>query len=156
MLQQTTTPWTANRILALVLGIIFTLLGIIGFFTQPENSTGVQAILGIFDSDLIHNIIYLITGLLGIAAAFTGYSRHYNRVFGVVYILWGLLGLIPALYFPAGTYGTDSGLFLGITHLNAGDHILHLIAGVIAVVVGFFVTDTGRLMTDVRGGSPLA
>jgi hypothetical protein len=37
-------------------------------------------------------------------------------------------------------------LFLGITHVNAGDHILHLIAGVIAIVVGFFVTDTGRAM----------
>ncbi len=146
MLQQTTTTWTANRILALALGAIFTILGIIGFFTPTENSTGVQAIFGIFDSDLIHNIIYLVTGLLGIAAAFTGYSRHYNRVFGVVYLLWGLLGLIPVLYFPAGTFGTDSGLFLGITHLNAGDHILHIIAGVIAIVVGFFMADTGRFM----------
>ncbi len=146
MLQQTTTTWTANRILALALGVIFTILGIIGFFTPTENSTGVQAIFGIFDSDLIHNIIYLVTGLLGIAAAFTGYSRHYNRVFGVVYLLWGLLGLIPVLYFPAGTFGTDSGLFLGITHLNAGDHILHIIAGVIAIVVGFFMADTGRFM----------
>lgn len=146
MLQRSASPWTANRILALVLGIIFTLLGIIGFFTAPENSTGVQAILGIFDSDLIHNIFYLISGLLGIAAAFTGYSRIYNRVFGIVYVLLGLLGLIPALYFPAGAYGTDNGLFLGLTHLNAGDHILHLIAGVIALAVGYFVTETNRLM----------
>ncbi len=155
MLQRATNQWTANRILALVLGIIFTLLGIIGFFTSPENSTGVQAILGIFDSDLIHNIFYLITGLLGIAAAFTGYSRTYNRVFGVVYLLLGLLGLIPALYFPAGAYGTDHGLFLGITHLNAGDHILHLIAGLLALAVGFFVTDSNTLMSGRRAGVPL-
>src|SRR5579884_3506023 len=107
MIRQTETLWTTNRVVALVLGILFTLLGIIGFFTPPENSTGVQAILGIFDSDLIHNIFYLITGLLGIVAAFTGYSRTYNRVFGVVYVLLGLLGLIPGLYFPAGAYDTD-------------------------------------------------
>lgn len=155
MFQRTTNRWTANRILAMGLGIIFTLLGIIGFFTHPENSTGVQAILGIFDSDLIHNIFYLVTGLLGIAAAFTGYSRTYNRVFGVVYVLLGLLGLIPALYFPAGAYGTDRGLFLGLTHLNAGDHILHLIAGVLALVVGFFVTDSNTLMSRRRTGLPL-
>jgi heme/copper-type cytochrome/quinol oxidase subunit 3 len=155
MFQRTTNRWTANRILALVLGIVFTLLGIIGFFTPPENSTGVQAILGIFDSDLIHNIFYLITGLLGIAAAFTGYSRTYNRVFGVVYVLLGLLGLIPALYFPAGAYGTDRGLFLGLTHLNAGDHILHLIAGLLALAVGFLVTDSNTLLSRRRTGLPL-
>ena len=155
MLQRTTNQWTANRILALVLGIIFTLLGIIGFFTAPENSTGVQAILGIFDSDLIHNVFYLITGLLGIAAAFTGYSRTYNRIFGVVYLLLGLLALIPALYFPAGAYGTDQGLFLGLTHMNAGDHILHLIAGLFALAVGYFVTDSNTIMSGRRAGLPL-
>lgn len=145
MLQRANTRWTANRILALVLGIIFALLGIIGFFTPPENSTGVQAILGIFDGDTFHNIVYLITGLLGVAAAFSVYARVFNRAFGIFYVVWGLLALIPALYFPAGTYGTDSGLFLGLTHMNAGDIILHLVAGLIAIVVGFFVTEAGRL-----------
>ena len=130
---------------ALILGILFTLLGIIGFFTPPENSTGVQALLGLFDVDLVHNLFFLITGVLGIAAAFTGYSRTFNQVFGVVYILFGLLGLIPALYFPAGTYGHDSGLFLGLTHDNAGDHVLHLVTGIVALVVGFFLTDSGRI-----------
>ena len=154
MFQRTTNQWTANRILAMVLGIVFTLLGMIGFFTPPENSTGVQAILGIFDSDPIHNIFYLIIGLLGIAAAFTGYARTYNRVFGVVYLLLGLLGLIPALYFPAGTYATDNGLFLGVTHLNAGDHILHLIAGLLALVVGFFLTDSNTIRSGRRVGFP--
>jgi len=142
MVKQTTIRWTANRILALALGIIFTALSILGFFTPQENSTGVQAIFGIFDVDLPHTIFYLLTGLLGIAAAFTGQSRLFNRVFGIIYILLGLLGLIPALYFPAGAYGTDNGLFLGVTHINAGDHILHLITGIVAVVVGFFLKDS--------------
>jgi Domain of unknown function (DUF4383) len=147
MFQRRSLTWTANRLLALVLGIIFTILGIIGFFTAPENSTGVQAILGLFDSDLIHNVFYLLTGLLGLAAAFTGRSRVYNRAFGIVYIIiLGLLSLSPALYFPAGTYGTDAGLFLGVTHMNAGDIILHLIAGVLAIVVSYFVTDSNKLM----------
>jgi hypothetical protein len=131
--------WSINRVCALVLGIIFLILGLVGFITPPENSTGVQAIFGIFDSDTIHNVFYVIVGLLGIASTFTGQFHTFNKVFGVVFILLALLGLIPALYFPAGSYGQDSGLFLGITHLNAGDHILHLIAGLIAAVVGFFL-----------------
>ena len=148
MVQRTSTQWTANRVLALALGLIFTVLSLIGFFTPPENSTGVQAVFGIFDVDRNHNIFYLLTGLLGIAAAFTGQSRLFNRVFGIIYILLGLLGLIPALYFPAGAYGTDTGLFLGVTHINAGDHILHLITGIVAVVVGFFLNDS----TTARAG----
>jgi heme/copper-type cytochrome/quinol oxidase subunit 3 len=131
--------WSINRVCALALGIIFLILGLIGFVTPAENSTGVQAIFGIFDSDTIHNVFYVIVGLLGIASSFTGQFRTFNKVFGVVFILLALLGVIPALYFPAGSYGQDSGLFLGITHMNAGDHILHLIAGLIAAVVGFFL-----------------
>jgi uncharacterized protein DUF4383 len=142
MVQRTNTLWTANRMLALALGIIFTVISIIGFFTPQENSTGVQAVFGIFDVDRNHTIFYLITGLLGIAAAFTGQARLFNRVFGILYLLLGLLGLIPALYFPAGTYGTDHGLFLGFTHINTADHILHLITGVVAIVVGFFVKES--------------
>ena len=131
--------WSINRVCALVLGIIFLLLGLIGFVTPTENSSGVQAIFGIFDSDTIHNVFYVLVGLLGIVSSFTGQFRIFNKVFGVVFILLALLGLIPALYFPAGSYGHDNGLFLGITHMNAGDHILHLITGVIAAVVGFFL-----------------
>jgi heme/copper-type cytochrome/quinol oxidase subunit 3 len=131
--------WSINRVCALALGIIFLILGLIGFVTPTENSSGVQAIFGIFDSDTIHNVFYVIVGLLGIASSFTGQFRTFNKVFGVVFILLALLGVIPALYFPAGSYGHDNGLFLGITHMNAGDHILHLIAGLIAAVVGFFL-----------------
>src|SRR5947199_10456392 len=141
MVQQTT-EWTTNRIVALVIGVVLLLVGIIGFFVPAENSTGVQALFGIFDVDVVHNLVPVVTGILGIAAAFTGWSRRFNQVFGIIYILLGLLGLIPALYFPAGTYGTDTGLFLGVTHINAGDHILHLITGIVAVVVGFFLKDS--------------
>jgi uncharacterized membrane protein HdeD (DUF308 family) len=138
---QRTTEWTTNRIVALAIGVVLLLVGIIGFFLPAENSTGVQALFGIFDVDVVHNLVHLLSGLIGIAAAFTGWSRRFNQVFGIVYILIGLLGLIPALYFPAGAYNTDRGLFLGLMHINAGDHILHLVVGIVAAAVGFFVAD---------------
>ncbi|MFL5625024.1 MAG: DUF4383 domain-containing protein [Ktedonobacteraceae bacterium] len=141
MVQQTQTAWTANRIFALVVGIVLLLLGIIGFFVPAENSTGVQAIFGIFDVDIVHNLFHVLSGIIGIAAAFTGWSRMFNRVFGVIYTLLGLLGLIPALYFPAGSYGHDNGLFLGLMHINAGDHILHLILGIAALAVSYMAHD---------------
>ncbi len=144
MLQETRSSWSANRITALVIGIIFLLIGIIGFFTPTENATGVRAVFGIFDVDTLHSIINLIVGLLGVGAAFSGQSHLFNRIFGIVFTLFGLLGLIPALYFPAGSYGTDNGLFLGLVHDNAGDHILHLITGIAALVVAYYIVVAGR------------
>ncbi len=145
LVQRNETAWSTNRIVALTLGIVFTLVAIVGFLTPTENSTGVRAVFGIFDVDTIHSIIHLLFGLLGIAAAFTGYSRRFNQAFGVIYIVLALLGLIPALYFPAGAYGHDSGLFLGLIHLSVADHILHLVTGLVAAAVGFGVSDTGRV-----------
>ena len=129
--------WTPNRIVALTLGIVFILVAIIGFLTPKENATGVRAELRIFDVDTIHSIVHLLFGVVGVAAAFMGFSRRFNQAFGVIYIVLALLGLIPALYFPAGSFGTDNGLFLGLMHLSIADHILHLVTGLAAAAVGF-------------------
>lgn len=142
MMQSTRSTWTTNRVFALVLGIVFVLIAIIGFLTPAENSTGVQAIFGLFDVDVVHNLVHLITGIVAIAAAFMGFSVWFNRIFGIIYTLIGILGLIPALYFPSGTYGTDNGLFLGIMHINAGDHVLHLVTGIVALIVGYMLDRT--------------
>lgn len=141
------TLWTINRTVALIFGIVFTLIGIIGFFIPAENSTGVQALFGIFDVDAVHNIIHLVTGILALLAAFMGWSRTFNQVFGVLYTLLGILGLISGLYFPSGTYGTDSGLFLGLMHINVADHVLHLVAGIAALIVGFFLAGSATHIT---------
>ncbi|HZR39137.1 MAG TPA: DUF4383 domain-containing protein [Ktedonobacteraceae bacterium] len=136
--QRSAMLWTVNRVFALVVGIIFVLIAIIGFFTPMRNATGVQPLFGIFDVDTVHNWIHLISGLLGIIAAFVGQARTFNQAFGIFYTLLGILGLFSVLYFPPGTYGHDTGLFLGLTHINAADHVLHLVAGIIALIVGFF------------------
>jgi uncharacterized membrane protein YuzA (DUF378 family) len=131
--QTQNTTWTTNRIVALVIGVLFLLLGIIGFFASSSMTPA--NVLGL-DVDLMHNIVHVLTGILGIWAAFGGWSRWFNRVFGIVYILIGLAGLIPGLYFNQ--------MFLGLMHLNAGDNVFHLVVGVIAAAVGFFVFDDYR------------
>jgi uncharacterized membrane protein HdeD (DUF308 family) len=137
LIQAMRATWTPNRRVALIIGVVFTILGLVGFFTPLENSTGVRAVLGSFDSDTFGNVISLITGLLGIAAAFTRLAVTYNRVFGVISTLIGLLGLIPALYFPV--YGNDNGRFLGLTHLSVADHVLHIVLGLLALAISFYL-----------------
>src|SRR5918912_447118 len=94
---RTTGAWTTNRIVALVIGIALTLVGLAGFLVTSSMTVG--NLLG-FDVDLVHNLVHLITGIAALVAVFTGWSRTFNRIFGIIYILVGLAGLIyPALYF---------------------------------------------------------
>jgi uncharacterized membrane protein len=127
--QQTT--WTLNRIVALVIGIVFLLIGILGLIFDTTSGS----LFG-FDVDLVHNLVHLLTGILGLAAAFTGWSRRFNQIFGIIYIVVGIAGLFPFLYF-------DQRL-LGLMHVDAADNALHLLVGLIAAGVGFFVTDSAR------------
>src|SRR5216684_3825543 len=125
--QQTT--WTPNRIVAFVIGIVFLIVGILGLILDTTSGS----LLG-FDVDLVHNLVHLLTGILGLAAAFTGWSRRFNQIFGIIYLLVGIAGLIPALYF--------SQRLLGLMHVNAADNVLHLVVGLGAAAVGFFVNDS--------------
>jgi len=65
-----------------------------------------------------------------------------RKLRGSIYLLVGIAGLIPALYF-------DERL-LGLMHVNAADNVLHLVVGLLAAAVGFFVADSGttRANTD--------
>ncbi len=120
--------WTPNRILAFVLGIVLTLVGILGFFVTSSMTVG--NLLG-FDVDVVHNLVHLLSGIVGLVAVFTGWSRRFNQIFGIVYLLVALAGLIPALYF--------SGRLLGLMHVNAADNVLHWVIALAAIIVGFFV-----------------
>jgi len=122
---------------AMVIGVVFFVVGILGLLLDTTSGS----LLG-FDVDLVHNFVHLLTGILGLAAAFTGWSRRFNQVFGIIYLLVGLAGLIPALYF-------DQRL-LGLMHVNAADNVLHLVVGGVAAAVGFFVREYAR------GNEPMA
>jgi hypothetical protein len=126
--QRSASAWTTNRIVAMVIGVVFLVIGILGllFDTTGGNLLG-------FDVDLVHNLVHLLTGILGIAAAMTGWSRRFNQIFGIIYLLIGLAGLIPAFYF--------GDRLLGLMHVNAADNVLHLVVGIVATGVGFFVHD---------------
>jgi hypothetical protein len=127
--QQTT--WTPNRIVAFVIGIVFLIIGALGLIFDTTSGS----LFG-FDVDLVHNLVHVLTGILGLAAAFTGWSRRFNQIFGIIYIVVGIAGLFPFLYF-------DQRL-LGLMHVDAADNVLHLVVGLVAAGVGFFMTDSGR------------
>jgi hypothetical protein len=124
----------ATRYFALIFGIIYGLVGVMGFFpgllTPPgpgDPPLAVDALhghlLGIFPVNILHSIVHLITGVAGIIAArtFVG-ARAYCRVVAIVYALLVVMGLIPGLNTTFGLipiYGNDVWLHVLVSASNA-------------------------------------
>jgi hypothetical protein len=109
---------------AKVFGVVLTLVGILGLFVTTDQDTAKQ-LLG-FDVNLTHNLVHLLTGVLGLVAGFTAivYARAYALVLGIVYAALGIWGLVAS-----GTFD-PFGLFVAI---NTADHWLHLLIGVLGI-----------------------
>ncbi len=120
-----------QRTVALVFGVVFLLVGILGFV--PALTPG-GALLGLFMVNGVHSVVHLLFGVLGIAAAFTGYSRVYNKAGGVIYLVLALVGFIALLGVNA---LAPNGMLLGLVMINMADNFLHLVLGLAMAFVGF-------------------
>jgi hypothetical protein len=119
-----------QKTVALVVGIVFILVGVLGFI--PALVPG-GALLGIFAVNPLHSIVHLLVGILGVVAAYTGWPRWYNRIMGIVYLLLAVLGFIPVLII--------GDALLGLVSINLADNLLHLVVGAALTYVGFFLAE---------------
>lgn len=104
-------------------GIVLLLVGILGFI-GPLTPGG--NLLDIFAVDTVHNIIHVLTGILGlIMAGSPKGARSFFQIFGIVYALVTIIGF----------FGGVS--VLGIFVVNGADNILHLVIAVLALYFGF-------------------
>ncbi|MFJ4297125.1 DUF4383 domain-containing protein [Curtobacterium sp. NPDC089689] len=119
---------------ALVVGIVFLLVGIAGFV--PGLTSGDLAgaghgsmamLLGIFQVSVLHNVVHLLFGVVGLLAArYPTGSRMYLVIGGLVYFVLWVYGLFTA--------GTMSGA--NFVPLNWADNWLHLVLAVGMVALG--------------------
>lgn len=105
---------TAERYCALSLGILFLVLGIVGFipafvsipgtdvsFVPLEQSrnaygAGFGYVFGLFPTNFLHNIVHCTVGLLGIGSFLThDGARQFNRIFFISYVVLTIMGLLP-------------------------------------------------------------
>ena len=111
--------------IAKVFGAVLLLVGILGFIPAltPDGY-----LLGIFHVNAVHNVIHVLTGIVALAAGFSGasYARMYFQVFGVVYALVTVLGFI---------YGDQP--ILGLVASNLADTLLHVVISAAALYLGF-------------------
>jgi hypothetical protein len=111
--------------MAVVFGVVFLLIGVLGFV---PGATRDGHLLGIFHINTAHNIVHLLSGAVALLAGLTSekYSQWYFRLFGIVY------GLVAVL----GFFYQDRPI-LGLIANNMADVWLHIAITVVALYLGF-------------------
>lgn len=113
---------------SLIIGIIFIVVGLLGFVSNPIVGMSEGAI---FHADTLHNIVHIISGILFVLVAMAAPASAATvlKVFGVVYLFLGVLGLI--MFGSAG-----EGKLLGFLHVNGADNFLHIALGIVIFLAG--------------------
>jgi hypothetical protein len=133
---------SAVQTVALLVGIVFLAVGILGFIPGITTNYGDMAfagddsaseLLGIFPVSILHNIVHLLFGVAGIALSRTwDGARTFLVGGGAIYLLLWILGLIGGLeWLPA----------------NDVDHWLHFALGVGMIGAGVVTTRGDRTVT---------
>ena len=132
---------------ARVFGVGFLLAGISGFFPSPIPpgapplvvAHGYGLALGMLPVNVLHNVVHLAFGALGLMAGFgAGFAaRTYFQIVAVVYALLAVMGLIPA------THTT-----FGLVPIYGNDVWFHAVIAALAAYFGFAAVPavrTGRV-----------
>ena len=133
-------PTTGSRslvqTLAMIVGVVFLLVGVLGFI--PGVTTNYEALqfaghhseamlLGVFQVSILHNIVHLLFGVAGLAMARSASGAKTFLVGGgLVYLVLWLYGLV---------IDQDGGA--NFVPLNTADNWLHLGLGLGMIALGF-------------------
>jgi hypothetical protein len=121
------------QVYALVFGVVLVAAGILGFFYEASFAVGDDtlierdAVLGILDVNGWHNVVHILSGLVGLAVVGSyANARLYALGFGAVYIAVAILGFI---------YGDGDSIFKLIP-VYTEDNVLHALIGVAGIGAG--------------------
>jgi hypothetical protein len=122
---------------AMILGIIFLAVGVLGFLPNPIIANSHDAI---FHADTVHSIVHIVSGLLFVitAVAMPAAAGTVLKIFGAVYFLLGVWGMLVI-----GDEGTTT--LMGFLHVNGADNYLHLGLGLIIFLAGM-LKPKGRVL----------
>ena len=138
------------RTAALAVSIVFLLVGVLGFIPGITSNYGSMAfaghhsdahLLGIFQVSILHNIVHLLFGAVGLAMARTvPAARLYLIAGGAIYLILWLYGLVVGQ--------TSAANFVP---LNTADDWLHLVLGLGMIALGLLTTRRTAGAAGARG-----
>lgn len=122
---------------ALIMGILFLVVGIAGFIpglvTEPQVEGEMAAdglfgrLLGLFPVNWLLNLVHVAFGIWGVVAFRRfGAARVYAQAVAVIYAVLAIMGFIPALQ-----------TLFGLVPLYGNDIWLHIAIAVVAAIFGF-------------------
>jgi uncharacterized protein DUF4383 len=127
------------RTAAMAVAVVFLLVGVLGFIPGITTHYGDMTfaghhsdarLLGVFQVSVLHNIVHLLFGLIGLAMARTvQQARLYLIGGGAVYLVLWIYGLVV---------GQDSSA--NFVPLNTADDWLHLILGLGMIALGLLTS----------------
>jgi hypothetical protein len=128
---------------AAIVGVVFLLVGVLGFIPGITTNFGDLSfaghesdarLFGLFQVSILHNIVHLLFGIAGLALARTAAQARTYLVFGgVIYLVLFVYGLIV---------GQESAA--NFVPVNTADDILHLILGIGMIGLGLALTRDRR------------
>jgi hypothetical protein len=121
-----------NTLVAFLFGAVFVLVGLAGFFVTGGHHVAGQdggKLLGLFQVNVVHNLVHLAVGAVMIGAATAGLhaAKAVNIFFGVVYLVVFVFGLLAV------------GNSLNFLALNNADNGLHLALGAALLGAGLLL-----------------
>jgi hypothetical protein len=115
---------------AIVGGIILVLFGLLGFFNSP--------VIGLFATNLWHNLYYIVGGVVLLAGAYTGLgSSMALKIVGIVYAIVAILGFFLV---------SADGMLLGLFAMNTADQWLHVVVAILVLAGGFLLPNEDMAM----------
>ncbi|MFI6900546.1 DUF4383 domain-containing protein [Nonomuraea sp. NPDC050394] len=133
------TARTPIQLAALAVGVVFLLVGILGFIPGiTTNYDDLQAVghhsdallLGLFQVSILHNLVHLAFGVAGIAMSrAVAAARAFLIGGGVIYLLLWLYGML-----------IDPDSAANFVPVNTADNWLHLILGIAMIGLGLLLS----------------
>ena len=124
---------------ALVVGVVFLLVGVLGFVPGITTSYDTMSfashhsdarLLGLFQVSVLHNIVHLLFGVAGLLLARTAAgARRYLIIGGIVYLVLFVYGLL-----------VDDMSSANFIPVNTADDVLHLVLGLGMIALGAVLT----------------
>lgn len=134
---RTSTGYTRQpgRLFALIVGLVFLIVGVLGFIPGVTTGYGQLGLfgheseaylLGIFQVSVLHNVVHLLFGIAGVAMSRASRAAVGFLIGGgVIYLVLWLYGLVV---------GAES--TANFVPLNSADNWLHLVLGVGMIALG--------------------
>ena len=131
------------QVAAMVVGAVFLLVGILGFvpgitqnfdtITFADNESDAK-LLGLFEVNILHNIVHVLFGVIGLIAARVWTNARNFLVFGgVIYLVLWVYGMVIDL---------DSSA--NFVSLNTADNWLHVALGAGMLALGVLLPRADR------------